>query len=399
MGHMADLPRIYLDNAATSWPKPEAVYRAVDDYQRNLGAPVGRGSYREAIEVEQAVARARAAIARLIGAAEPRRIIFTHNGTAALNLAIQGLLRRGDHVVTTVIEHNSILRPLRRLVDEGTISVTHVPCGHHGIVDPDAIQRAIIPNTRLIAVSHASNVTGAIQPAADIGRLARHRGIAFLVDAAQTAGHLPVDVGLLSADLLAASGHKGLLGPLGTGFLYIGPNIEDRLAPLEQGGTGTSSESDRQPDSLPQKFESGNLNAPGLLGLEAGVRFVQEAGVERLRDHAQALSQRLRAGLEQIPGVRLFGPAEPSQRVGVTSLVLEGYDPQELAVALDAQRRIQARAGLHCAPRMHKALGTLASGGTLRFSVGPFNNETQIDSVVETVRQLSTAGFTKVALS
>ena len=386
--------RIYLDNAATSWPKPEQVYAAVDRYQRELGAPAGRGVYSEALEVERRLAALRAALARLIGAADARQVVFTPNCTGALNLAIHGWLRPGDRVVTTVVEHNSVLRPLGQLQDDGAIEVERVGCDASGVVDPDEIARACGKSrTHLVVISQASNVTGAIQPVAEIARLAHRHDAAVLVDAAQTAGHLAVDVEVLGADLLATAGHKGLLGPLGTGFLYIKPGLERDIRSLQQGGTGTASFQDRQPETLPDKYESGNLNVPGLVGLLAGVEYVVGRGVEAIAAHARDLCGRLRTGLADVPGVQLFGPASAAESVGVLSIALDDFDPQEAAALLDAAHRIQARAGLHCAPLMHRALGTLESGGTLRFSIGALNTAEEIDAAIGAVRELAAAAL------
>jgi cysteine desulfurase / selenocysteine lyase len=381
--------RIYLDNAATSWPKPEAVYRAVDRYQRELGAPAGRGAYREAAEVERIVADARRRIAGLIGAADPKRIIFTLNGTDSLNLALHGLLRPGDHVVTSVVEHNSVLRPLRFVEHTRGISVTRITCSADGIVDPDAIRQAIRSDTRLIALIQASNVTGAVQPIAEVGRLARQHGVLFLVDAAQSLGHVPIDVRDAGAHLLAAPGHKGLLGPLGTGLLYVAPDVESDLWPQRQGGTGTHSSEDRQPDTLPDKYESGNLNVLGLAGLTAGAAHIQERGVDEICRHEMELTDRLLAGLTEIRGVTLYGPRESNRRVGVVSLTIAGYDPREAAALLDSTYSIQTRAGLHCAPLMHAALGTAESGGTLRLSPGQFNTIEQIDTAIAAIGEIA----------
>lgn len=380
--------RIYLDNAATSWPKPEAVYRAVDDYHRKLGAPAGRSSYREAAAIERLVGSCRQKIARLIGAADARQIVFTLNGTDALNMALHGLLSPGDHVVTSVCEHNSVLRPLRFLAEQRQIAATYVGCNSPGIFDPDEVRRAITPQTRLVAIVHASNVTGAIQPVAAIGQIAKERGIPVLVDAAQSLGYLPVDVSALGCDLLAAPGHKGLLGPLGTGLLYLSAEIAERLVPLRQGGTGTRSDQDVQPLTLPDRYESGNLNVPGIVGLEAGVSHILQAGIERCRTSTEQLTSRLLAALAEMPLVTIYGPRQSAQRVGVISLNVQGYDPRELASLLDANWSIQTRAGLHCAPRMHAALGT-APAGTLRLSVGHFTTEAEIDAAIAAIREIS----------
>lgn len=382
------MTRIYLDNAATSWPKPESVYRAVDDYQRRLGAPAGRGAYAEAGEAERIVASCRKKIAQLIGASDPSRIVFTQNGTDSLNLALHGLLREGDHVVTSVCEHNSVLRPLRFLADLRKVNTTHVGCDSHGFVNPDDVRRAITPNTRLIALVHASNVTGAIQPVDEVGRIAAERGVAYLVDAAQSLGHVPVDVERIGCQLLAAPGHKGLLGPLGTGLLYVAPGLEEELLPLRQGGTGTRSDEDRQPDSLPDRYESGNLNVPGIVGLEAGVSEVLARGVASIEQHVRELTTRLLEGLTAIPGIIRYGPQSAERRVGVGSFNVAGYDPQELAALLDANWSIQTRAGLHCAPRMHAALGTTPKG-TVRVSLGMSNTDHDVDALMAALREIA----------
>jgi len=387
-----DLDRIYLDNAATSWPKPEAVYVAVDHYQREIGAPAGRSAYAEASEVGRIVDATRRKLARLFSVADPDHMVFTCSGTDALNLAIHGILREGDHVVTSVVEHNSVLRPLRALEDAGTIELSIVGCGSTGIVDPDAIRKAITPRTRLIAITHASNVTGAVQPAAEIGRLAKEHELVFLLDAAQTAGHMPIAVDELQVDLLAAPCHKALLAPLGMGMLYIRPGVEGRLTSLRQGGTGTRSDQDRQPDLLPGKYEAGNLNVPGIVGLSAALDYLDQEGVGSIARRQQQLLEQLTSGLREIAGVRVYG-APTGEAAALVSVTMDDYDPQELAATLDSAFRIQVRSGLHCAPLMHRALGTDASGGTLRFSLGPFNRSDHIESVLGAVSQIASTSL------
>jgi cysteine desulfurase family protein len=377
--------RIYLDNAATSFPKPAAVYDAVDHYNRQIGVAMGRGAYRQAAEVQAVVGRCRRRAAELFRAESVERMVFTFNATDALCLAIHGLLEPGDHVVTSALEHNSVMRPLREAERRG-VSVTAVGAHADGRIDPGEVRKSMRPETRLVALIHASNVTGAIQPLDEIGAIAKSGGALFLVDAAQTAGHLPIDVQALGADLLACAGHKGLLGPLGTGLLYVRTGVEQKLKSLRQGGTGSNSEDDRQPDILPDKYEPGNHNVPGIYGLDAGLAFLDEKGIETLRRHEQELTRRMLDGLTGIPAIQVAGPPNAEARVGVVSVWSEGFEPQELASILDTDFGIQTRAGLHCAPGVHRLLGTLERGGTVRFSFGPFNTADDVDAAVAALR-------------
>jgi cysteine desulfurase family protein len=403
------MTRIYLDNAATSWPKPESVYEAVDHFMREIGAPNGRSAYREAQESNRIVERARANVAALIGAKKPSHIIFGLNCSDMLNIAIRGVVRPGDHVVTTVCDHNSVLRPLRMLREEADVTVTYVPCDAAGYVSPDDVRAAIQPNTRLVAVNHASNVTGAVQPVAEIGRVVRATDAIYLIDAAQSLGHVPLDVQTVEADLLAAPGHKGLLGPLGTGILYIRPGVERDVKPLRCGGTGTQSDADRQPDELPQKYEPGNHNLVGLAGLVAATEFLRDESIESIQAHDTLLGRQLIEGLLEIDGVTVHGPrglspfpesaeekgtvpfTSPARRTSVVSITVEGYDPQELAAILETTHNIQCRAGFQCAPRMHESLGTTATGGTLRFSPGYATTTEEIETAINAVQNVAVA--------
>lgn len=382
--------RIYLDNAATSWPKPDVVYAAVEQYQRHCGAAVGRGATRQAGDVRRIVDRCRERAARLLGAASAETIQFAFNGTDALNIALHGVLRAGDHVVTTAIEHNSVLRPLAALRERIGITVTRVPVSRQGVVDPADIERALMPRTTLVVITHASNVTGAIQPIDAVAEIARRHGALCLVDAAQTAGHLSIDVSGSGVDLLACPGHKGLLGPLGTGLLYIRPEIAERVHSFRQGGTGTRSESEAQPDAGPDKFESGNHNAPGLVGLEAALGWIEaNGGVAARQGHEQELVEQLLSGLAELPTVAVHGPAVAASRTGVVSVTIPGLDPQDAAAILDESFGIETRAGLHCAPGAHAALGTLQSGGTLRLSPGPFTTREQVAAAVAAIGEIA----------
>ncbi len=378
-----------MDNAATSWPKPPAVCDAVDHYLRQNGAAFGRGATRRGAEIHRTIERCRSRIARFWNAESPERILFTFNGTDSLNLALHGILRTGDHVVTTEIEHNSVLRPLRWLQDRGTIDVTFVPPDPEGVVQAENLADAIQKTTRLLVLSHVSNVTGAIQPVADVCQLARRSGVKTLIDAAQSAGHLPIDVSEWEADLVASSGHKGLLGPLGTGLLYVRPGVEEILEPLRQGGTGTLSEEDRQPGSLPDKYESGNHNVPGLIGLEAATDWLETEGLTAIQERLDQATDYLWTHLRDLPGVQLFGPADRRRRCGVVSFQLEQFAPQEAAAILDEHFGIEVRAGLHCSPRMHQALGTMAGGGTIRLSPGPFTTQQELEQVVSALQEIT----------
>jgi selenocysteine lyase/cysteine desulfurase len=302
-------------------------------------------------------------------------------------------VRPGDHVVTTVCDHNSVLRPLRALRESAGVEVTYVPCDGSGFVSPDDIRAALRPDTRLVAVNHASNVTGALQPIEAIGKIVREHDALYLVDAAQSLGHVPLDVTRVDCDLLAAPGHKGLLGPLGTGFLYIRPGVEDQVVPLRYGGTGTQSEADRQPECLPEKYEPGNHNLIGLSGLVAACEFLQRKSIAAIHAHHVELTERLINGFQEIDGITIYGPPLSANRSSVVSINAEGYDPQELAAVLEASHHIQCRAGLHCAPRMHAALGTAAGGGTVRFSPGFSTTLEEIEIVIAAVQEVASVSL------
>ena len=386
---MENHQRLYLDNAATSWPKPEQVYTATDAYQRHLGAPAGRSSYGEADEVQRTVARTRQQLSGLLGISTAEQVVFTGGGTSALNLAVHGCLRHGDHVITTVAEHNSLLRPLRYLEEKLAITVTRIGCGRSGQIDPEEVRQAILPQTRMIAMLHVSNVTGAIQPIEEVGQIARDCEAFFLIDVAQSLGHLPIQIDACHADLIAGSAHKGLMGPLGLGLLYVAPAVQQELEPLLQGGTGTDSEVDQQPSEMPEKYESGNLNVVGIMGLAAALEHLQEVGLGGMEQQLRERTMELSDGFDNISGVERYGPTDPTQQIGVVSINLQSYDPQEVAMILDQAYSIQTRAGLHCAPLMHRALGTDQQGGTLRFSPGWFTTAEHIQQAVQAVAEIA----------
>lgn len=385
--------RLYLDNAATSFPKAPGVREAMGAFLDELGASPGRGAYHEAREAGKLLDQCRRRICRLMNGEQPQHVVFTLNTTDALNMAIRGIVRPGEHVVMTWLDHNSILRPLNALANQIEIQQTRVRCDPAtGAVDPDDIAAAIRPQTKLIAVAHGSNVTGTLQPIAQIGRLARQRHIPFLVDAAQTFGHVPIDVQEDGIDLLAFPGHKGLLGPLGTGGLYIRPGIEKRMRTYREGGTGSVSENDTQPDFMPDRFEPGSHNAVGIIGLSEAVRWILDRGVDRLWAHEQTLIRQMMDALaegDRFPGLTLYGPTDPAARCGVFSIRIDGFDqPQSLSDVLERDYGILSRSGLHCAPLAHQTIGTFAAGGTTRLSLGPFITAEDVAHVCNSLAHL-----------
>lgn len=376
--------RIYLDNAATSWPKHESVYVAVDEFQRTLGAPAGRGSYTSGQTSSRLVTNLRAALRKLFDAPAETDVIFTHNGTDSLNLCLNGLLEPGDHVITTVAEHNSILRPLAHLANTRDVEVTYVSCESDGAVLPQTIAGAIQPNTRLVAITHASNVTGAIQAIEPITEIANQNNVKILLDAAQTAGHVPISLTQTPIDMLATSGHKGLGGPLGTGVVCLAPRLAAQLTPHRLGGTGNQSSSLQPPPDGPERFEVGNLNMAGLAGLGAAVAHLLEHGDDH-RSRANRLTELAAEALSSIPGLQIVGPAIATDRVGLVSFVIDGLDPHEIASILDSAFQIEVRAGLHCAPQMHAALGLQ---GTVRASWSGFTKDDELLQLAEALQQI-----------
>lgn len=368
---------IYLDNAATSFPKPENVYQSVDRTLRQLGVNSGRGSYRLALEASRLILEVRDAVADFFRIIDSSRVVFTANATEALNIALFGLLQPGDRVVTSTMEHNAVSRPLHALAGRG-VEVVKVQADYMGQVSPAAIREAASSGgkTRMVVLSHCSNVTGTIQPIEEIGPWCRREGILFLVDAAQSAGLLPIDVQDMGIDLLAAPGHKSLLGPPGTGLLYVAEGLQ--LAPLIFGGTGGNSLSPSMPEDLPERLESGTLNTPGLAGLLAGIDYVRQQGPDRILSHKVALLDHLLHGLRSLPGTRIHGPGIAERHGGAVSFTVNGRDPAEIGFLLDDEYGICVRTGLHCAPEAHRTIGTLPSG-TIRVSPGLFNTEKDID--------------------
>ncbi|MBE0567892.1 MAG: aminotransferase class V-fold PLP-dependent enzyme [Krumholzibacteria bacterium] len=382
---------IYLDNAATSWPKPPEVLAAVQHYLLEVGANPGRAGHFRAAEAGRLVFRARRAVADLLGLHNPMRVVFGANATWGLNQAIAGLLRDGDHAVTTTLEHNSVLRPLHRLQEEGRITLTVVRAAGDGYLDPDEVRRAVQPGrTALVAVTAASNVCGTIQPVAEIAARCRTLGVPLLVDAAQAAGAVDLDLARDGIDLLAFAGHKGLLGPTGTGGLVLADDFDAaRLRPLTVGGTGSRSDSVRQPDFLPDVLESGTLNVAGLAGLAAGIDWLHGpgGGPEAVGRHELGLRRRfIDQATARVEGFQVAGnPAGPA--VGVVSFTVEGLSPSDLGQGLAREFGVLGRQGLHCAPLAHETLGTFPVG-TLRFGFGPFNTAGQVDLAVAALAEI-----------
>ncbi|MEM1446827.1 MAG: aminotransferase class V-fold PLP-dependent enzyme [Planctomycetota bacterium] len=391
--------RLYLDNAATSFPKPPEVLDAMTRYATQLGASPGRGAYAEARESTRLMQQCRERINALIHGVDPNHIVFTLNTSDALNLAIKGVVfgpaarkRSPRHLVTTDLDHNSVLRPFNALCEaDPTITQTRVPCDPvTGLVDPDDLRQALTPDTVLVAAVHGSNVTGTLQPVREIGRLCREHAVPFLVDAAQTLGHLPVDVDADCIDLLAAPGHKGLLGPLGTGFLYIRPGLEKSMATVREGGTGSVSEDDTQPDFMPDRFEPGSHNAIGLIGLSEGVQHLLDRGIDTLWRHEQDLISTMIEGLSNIEGLRYLGPQGVANRCGVFSVVLDSYDnPNDLSQALEEQYGILTRSGIHCAPHAHRTMQTHLTGGATRMSLGPYVSAQDVKYACDALAQIA----------
>jgi len=382
--------RRYFDNAATSFPKPPAVAQAVQDYFDRVHASAGRGAYREAIESQRILSDCRAAIGELLHCGASDHVIFALNGSDALNMAIKGVVRPDDHVVTTCLDHNSVLRPLSALEEQAGVTWTAVkPDATTTRLNPSDVAEAIRSETRLVVINHASNVTGVVQPLDALADLCRTRGVLLLVDAAQSVGHVPIDFGRTPIDMLACPGHKGLLGPLGTGVLVIRGGVERHMRTTREGGTGSVSESARQPEDLPDRFEAGSHNAVGLAGLLAAVRWINQRGMEQLREHESAICRRMMERLEHIAGLRWFGPRAADQRVAVFSVRIEGLAPAELSALLESRFGVLSRSGLHCAPLAHQTIGTLELGGTTRLSAGPFTTEADVDAAASALSAIT----------
>jgi cysteine desulfurase family protein len=388
---------IYLDNAATSWPKPEIVYQTMDKFLRERGGNPGHGSHSLAMAAKQTIDDTRAHVARFIKAPDRNRVVFTLNCTESINLGLKGLLKPGDHVIISSLEHNAVMRPLVKLARQG-VRITRVPVSPRtGVTDAADIEAAVTNDTRMIVMIHASNVNGVIQPITEYGRIARKHNLILMVDAAQSAGHLPIDVQADNIDLLAFSAHKGPLGPPGVGTLYLSTKVNPET--LTEGGTGSNSESEIQPETLPYKYESGTLNSLGIAGLGAGLQFIFNEGLEKIHDHEMKLVQTLSKGLAMIPGVTLYSAQDGTPQAPVISINIEGYQPGDVGAILDQSFDIKVRTGLHCAPSAHRSLGTLSSEikeppkigaqGTIRLSPGYFNTVEEIEKTLGAIGKIA----------
>ena len=377
---------IYLDNAATSFPKPEGVSSSMKAYMDCVGATINRSVYGSAQDAGLVTLQLREALARIFHFPEPAtHVILTPGATFGLNMVIKGLLKPGDHCIVSSMEHNAVMRPLLQL--QG-VCFDRIPCSREGLLDPGDVERLIRPNTRLLIMAHGSNVCGCVQDAPAVGEICARRGIPFLLDAAQTAGHYPVDFEAFQLSALAVPGHKGLLGPSGIGAVLLRDSLAKQLTPLLAGGTGSASDSAYLPTYLPDRLESGTPNLPGIYGLEAALRFLERQGLDKLRRHEMDLCRRFLAGLASIPGAVPCGTQDPDRRVGVISLDFPNRDNAEVAYRLETEFGILTRCGLHCAPAAHKTLGTFPRG-TVRFSLGFANTEADIDAALTAISRIS----------
>lgn len=379
---------IYLDNAATSFPKPACTAETVYNFLLHTGANPGRSAHGMSIDAARIVYECREALNDFFGGPDPLRVVFSMNATYGINMAMKGLLKPGDRVITTGMEHNAVMRPLRSL-EAGGVTVDLLPCGQDGVLDPADVRKALDRDAALLVMSAASNVTGTIMPVREVGESAREKGVPFLVDAAQAGGVVPLNMEDDCIDLLAFTGHKSLYGPPGTGGLIFGAGVDEKdFRPLIEGGTGSRSEDEIQPSFLPDRFESGTQNAAGLAGLRTSLNWLIEKDPGEVLRLEQNLAERLRQGLASVPGVQLYGPQDARQRTGVVSFTIDGMEVSEIGEKLDEDFGILTRVGLHCAPAAHRSIGTFPEG-TVRMSVGAFTSLSDIDAATAAVRSLA----------
>jgi len=378
---------IYLDNGATSFPKPDEVYAFMDSFYRNFGVNPGRSGYDLCMEAGAVVDTTRKMLADLFNGNDPNRLCFSYNSTDALNLIIFGMLQPGDHAITTTLEHNSVLRPLYHQNKLNNVEIDYVPFDTNGFVDPEDIKQKIKANTRLVIVNHASNVIGTVQPLEAIGRICREHDVAFAIDASQTAGKVPIDIEQMHIGVVAFTGHKSLLGPTGIGGLYVREGIEIRHT--RAGGTGVRSAHRMHLDDYPYRLEYGTGNVVGIAGLHAGLKWIQEKGLDQIHHHEMKLTRMLRDGLRKIDGVLLYGQDDLADHIAVLSFNIDGMEALNTGTFLDGEYDIACRTGLHCAPLVHEQLGTDKIGGTVRIGIGPFNTEEHIQTAIQAVAEIA----------
>ena len=383
---MGAINKIYLDHASTSYPKAPGVARRMCEYLEQVGCNIGRGEYETAYDAAEVVLDTRERLARLFSFPQPRNVIFTSNVTAALNLVIKGGFHAGDHLLVGAMEHNAVMRPLTQMLKVG-VMFDRIPCDESGELQLERIEALIRPSTRAVVMMHASNVSGTLYPIERVGRICREHSLRFVVDCAQTAGVFPINMQAMCIDALCFTGHKGLLGPQGTGGLLIREEFAREIVPLLSGGTGSFSHLETAPELLPDRFEAGTLNLPGIYGLNAALEYLERIGIDSIRAKEQELAAHFTAGVERLPGVRVIGPHDARQKAGIVSLDFSGRDNAELAFLLDSEYGIMTRCGLHCAPNAHKTLGTYPKG-TVRFSMGYSNTEAEIDFAVNALHKL-----------
>jgi len=380
---------IYLDNATTAWPKPDSVYKFMDEFYRQTGVNPGRSGYDKAIEAGNVLENLRSRLTKYFGGDEelPERLCFGYNATDALNLIIQGLLSSGDHVVTTNLEHNSVIRPINHLVRDGGVEATYVPFNGQGFVEPDDIKKAIKKNTRLVIVNHGSNVIGTIQPVAEIGAVCQERGVTFAIDSSQTAGVIPINMKQMNIDVLAFTGHKALLGSTGIGGMCVRKHVD--IAQTRSGGSGVRSAYPYHIEEYPWRMEFGTPNMVGVASLWAGQDYIEQQGMDNIYAHELKLARKLVDGFKQIEGVTMYCVDSLDNHLSTVSVNLEGMEAGDVGIFLDGDYNIATRTGLHCAPLVHKQLGTVDMHGMVRFSIGAFNTEAHVDAAINAMTEIA----------
>jgi len=378
---------IFLDNGATSYPKPQEVYEFMDNFYRNFGVNPGRSGYDLCLETEHMVDETRKMLTNFFNGTDSNRLCFSYNSTDALNLIIFGLLKKGDHAITTTIEHNSVLRPLFHLWKFEGVEVDHIPFDSKGFVDPDDFPKKFKKNTKLVIVNHASNVIGTVQPIKEIGRLCQEKHIIFAIDASQSAGKIPIDIEADNIDVVAFTGHKSLLGPTGIGGLYVREGVEIRHT--RAGGTGVRSAVRTHLEEYPYRLEYGTLNILGVAGLNAGLKWIEKKGLSNIHEQEMKLTSMLRDGLKGVDGVSLYCQDDLTNHISIFSFNVNGLEAANTSTMLDVDYNIASRSGLHCAPRVHEQLGTDKVHGAVRFGVGPFNTEEDIQKAIGAVKEIA----------